>query len=111
MEDPNWLRILGPGLSSCGSCKTGCFLNAPLLPGPWFWLPWTQPGRKLSFLPETFAGVSQLDDPEGHLELWCWEEYGGLFNDHMLTEQWETAGHAEYLVDYPVSEGAFIFRG
>jgi len=56
------------------------------------------------------AGLPLLQDVRGKDELWCWEMYGDLFNDHMLTEQWETVGHAEYLVDYPISEGAFIYH-
>ena len=37
----------------------------PTPPGPWVWHPWTRP--------EMFAVASQLDNPEGHLELECWE--------------------------------------
>ena len=65
-EDPNWQRTpFGPGLSSFGGLKTGCLQNAPLLPGPWVWCPWTRP--------ETFADAFQLGGPKGHLELECWE--------------------------------------
>ena len=53
-------------LSSCGGWKTGCLLNAPLLPDPWVWHPRIQPRRKRSFLLETFVSVTQTGGPEGH---------------------------------------------
>jgi hypothetical protein len=55
------------------------------------------------------AGLEMVLDVRGLDEAWCWENYSEQFAPHMLAEQWETTGHGEWLVDFPISERAFIY--
>ena len=80
-------------LLSCGGWKTGYLLTATLLPDPWVWHPRTQPRRKQSLLLETFVGISQTGEPEGHPVLECWEgascasPYEGSLESQTQTEK------------------------
>ena len=55
------------------------------------------------------AGLALVEDVRGLDEAWCWENYAGQFSDHMLAEQLESVGHAEWLMDWPISQRAFIY--
>ena len=55
------------------------------------------------------AGLSLLLDVRGKDEAWCWENHAASFQTSLLTEQWETTSHAEFLVDYPIAQQAFIY--
>jgi hypothetical protein len=55
------------------------------------------------------VGLSLLLDVRGKDEAWCWENHASSFSNAMLTEQWETTGHGEFLLDFPIAEKAFIY--